>query len=233
MLRDNNTLSGIATPDRPTPVQEYGGQITTSATTFTDRVFTGIHPSSIRYVDSAGNFLTPMVLKPAIELKSKPEKWPEESKVRIDAEFELATSTSVDRKYTTDFTLDVGEILSDAVVLLAAVTQTSQWSKRVIMTVAGVLKPFAKGNTVRFRAAVLHVNRPNDGYDSLTYTATFTVKSALINWYFQPRDYVDALVEQVVQETRPLSDDLRPPPRRKTVFRFLRAMLSPLRSTHT
>lgn len=231
MLRDNNTLSGSAVPDQPSPIEEYGGAISTTAKTLGERTYTAHHPSSISYVDSTNTWLAPMDLKPEIELKQVPERWPVGSKVRVDAEFEVATSTKIDVKYATDFELDVGDILADATILLAAVSQTSQWSKRVIMTLAGTIKPYVKGNLIKFRCKVIHTNRPQDGYDSLTYTATVTIKSALINWYFRPRDYVNEIAE-VVKTSEPICADARPPPK-KRIFRFLRAMLSPLRSTHT
>lgn len=231
LLKENNVVSGTATPDQPTGINEYDGTLHVKTSNFGEKAFTAINPSSIRYIDQSGSYLTPMVLEPKIRFKGPMEGWPANRVVKLDAEFECATSTKINTAYETDFTVDVGEILADATILLAAVSQTNAWSKRVIMSLAGILKPIASGQTVSFRAKILHSNRPDDGYDSLTYSATFTIKSAIINWYYRPRDYQSLAIENAVQAQRLPSEEVKP--KSKKFFKVLRAMFTPSRSIHT
>lgn len=230
LLKDSNVFNGVAQPDQTSAIEEYEGKITSSARVFGEPTLTANHAEYLRYVDRTGTFLTPIIAKSEIIVKKKPEAWPEYRSVRADAEFDLATSTLLDQQEPVDFQVDLGELLSNVVILMAAVSSTGPYSKRVIMTLAGIAKPIVKGNTLRVRATVLHTNHPDDGFDSLTYTATVSIRSAFINWYYQPDDKLAQQLEEAVT-AQPAQDEVRPTPKRR-IFRILRAMLTPSRKIH-
>lgn len=231
ITKDSNTLVSQAQPDQNTSVEEFEGNIASSAKTIGETSMTANHADFIPYVERSGTFLKPMPIKTEIEIKQPLEGWPAYRKARVDVVFDLATSTVLSLTEPVDFHLDIGELFTNVVILLTALSSSSQYSKRVIMTATGIAKPFVKGNTLRMRATVLHTNHPDDGYDSLTYTATVTIRSAFINWYYNPSDKTLEKLEQAVCEPPPAEASGKPPPRRK-FFRALRAMLTPSRRIH-
>lgn len=230
LLADSHVSDGQAVPDQVAPFNVYAGRLDSSNEVFGANTVVADPPQVIKY--SNGTYLLPMKLEPVIKLKKRVKKWPGKIPVRLDAEMHMHTSTAITTQEA-DFEVDVGKLLANAIILFTPISQSGEYSRRVIMSFAGILKPFVENqHFVKFSMTVLHKNHPDDGYDSLTYTAGITVRSSLVNWYMRPVDNDLVEAERCYQASLPEPQTGKsPPPKKRGRFsRFLKLLSS--RKTH-